>query len=136
MAKGLDKSNERKAEVSSFGKDLAKRCKSKCELCEAANVKLNIYEIPPVKDEPDFHKCIMICDECLDKVERFSKMKENDLRFLGNSVWSETPIIQALSVYLLRQLKDKYSWVPDTLENVYLDEDAEELIGKIDFLKK
>ena len=136
MAKGYDKSMERKSELNSFGKNLAKRAKSKCELCEASSTKLYTFEIPPIQDEPNFDKCILICEECIDKIERIEKLKENDLRFLANSVWSETPIIKALSVYFLRNIKEKYSWADGTLENVYLDEETLEHLESINFSKK
>lgn len=136
MAKGYDKSMERKSELSSFGKNLAKRAKSKCELCEASSTKLYTFEIPPIQDEPNFDKCILICEECIDKIERIEKLKENDLRFLANSVWSETPIIKALSVYFLRNIQEKYGWADETLENVYLDEETLEHLEDINFSKK
>lgn len=136
MAKGYDKSMERKSELNSFGKNLAKRAKSKCELCEASSTKLYTFEIPPVQDEPNFDKCILICEECIDKIERIEKLKENDLRFLANSVWSETPIIKALSVYFLRNIQEKYGWADETLENVYLDEETLEHLESINFSKK
>ena len=136
MAKGYDKSMERKSELNSFGKNLAKRAKSKCELCEASSTKLYTFEIPPVQDEPNFDKCILICEECIDKIERIEKLKENDLRFLANSVWSETPIIKALSVYFLRNIQEKYGWADETLENVYLDEETLEQLESINFSKK
>lgn len=136
MAKGYDKSMERKSELNSFGKNLAKRAKSKCELCEASSTKLYTFEIPPIQDEPNFDKCILICEECIDKIERIEKLKENDLRFLANSVWSETPIIKALSVYFLRNIQEKYGWADETLENVYLDEETLEYLESINFSKK
>lgn len=136
MAKGYDKSMERKSELNSFGKNLAKRAKSKCELCEASSTKLYTFEIPPVQDEPNFDKCILICEECIDKIERIEKLKENDLRFLANSVWSETPIVKALSVYFLRNIQEKYGWADETLENVYLDEETLEHLESINFSKK
>lgn len=136
MAKGYDKSMERKSELNSFGKNLAKRAKSKCELCEASSTKLYTFEIPPIQDEPNFDKCILICEECIDKIERIEKLKENDLRFLANSVWSETPIIKALSIYFLRNIQEKYGWADETLENVYLDEETLEYLESINFSKK
>lgn len=142
MAKGLDKSIERRSIVSNFGKNLAKRAKSKCELCEASGTKLYTYEVPPISDEPDFDKCIMICSDCLDKLERLSNIgkienfSENDLRFLGNSIWSETPIIKALSAFFLEKIRIHYSWADEVLENAYLDEETLEIVEKINFSKK
>ena len=42
MAKGLLKHQERKSALSLLGKDLARRARSKCELCEASGVPLTL----------------------------------------------------------------------------------------------
>ena len=132
MAKGLDRHNERKEEVLRFGKDLARRSKSTCELCETSGVKLNIYEVPPVEETPNFDMCIFVCDDCIKKIENLFKAKENELRFLGNKVWSEVPLVQAVAVYSLAQVEEKYLWVEGILENVYLEEKAKEFLEKIE----
>ena len=132
MAKGLDRHNERKEEVLRFGKDLARRSKSTCELCETSGVKLNIYEVPPVEETPNFDMCIFICDDCIKKIENLFKVKENELRFLGNKVWSEVPLVQAVAVYSLTQVEEKYLWVEGIVENVYLEEKAKEFLEKIE----
>ena len=67
MAKGREQHQARMSELNSFGKDLAKRCKSKCELC-GASTSLSIFEVTPV-DEPDFDKCVMICETCREQLE-------------------------------------------------------------------
>ena len=86
MAKGYDEHIERKNKVNSFGRELTRRAKSKCELCEATGVSLSVYEVPPVKGDPEIERCIFICDECRDKIDRIKKAKENDFRFLTNSI--------------------------------------------------
>nr|WP_307776000.1 PhnA protein [uncultured Cetobacterium sp.] len=133
MAKGYDQHMERKNKVSSFGKELTRRAKSKCELCEATGVSLSVFEVPPVKEEPEVERCIFICDECRDKLERIKKAKENDFRFLTNSVWSEVDMIRAVSIVLLKEMSKKYSWAEQVLEDLYIDEATEELIATIDF---
>ena len=132
MAKGLDRHNERKEEVLRFGKDLARRSKSRCELCETSGVKLNIYEVPPVEETPNFDMCIFICDDCIKKIENLFKVQENELRFLGNKIWSEVPLVQAVAVHSLTQVEEKYLWVEGILENVYLEEKAKEFLEKIE----
>ncbi len=133
MAKGYDQHMERKNKVSSFGKELTRRAKSKCELCEATGVSLSVFEVPPVKEEPEVERCIFICDECRDKLERIKKAKENDFRFLTNSVWSEVDMVRAVSIVLLKEMSKKYSWAEQILEDLYIDEATEELIATIDF---
>lgn len=132
MAKGYDQHLERKNKVNSFGKELTRRAKSKCELCETTGVSLSIFEVPPIKDEPKVERCIFICDECKNKLEKIKKSKENDFRFLTNSIWSEVDMVRALSIKLLKEMATKYSWAELVLEDLYIDESTEELIQTIE----
>ena len=133
MAKGLDKYQERLNIVSGFGKNLARRSKSKCELCEASGVKLSVFEVPPVKEEPNYDRCIFLCESCIELLKNIKKSKENDFRFLSGSMWSEVAIVKVTALYILNNIKDKYSWAEELLENAYLDEDGKELLKAIDF---
>lgn len=132
MAKGYDQHIERKNKVNSFGRELTRRAKSKCELCEATGVGLSVFEVPPVKEEPEVERCIFICDECKNKLERVKKAKENDFRFLTNSIWSEVDMVRALSIKLLTEMTTKYSWAELVLDDLYIDEATEELIKTIE----
>lgn len=131
MAKGLDRDRERKSKVLFFGKDLARRSKSSCELCEAKNEKLEVYEVPPVEEEPNFERCIFICENCKKILSNLDRAGENDLRFLNSAVWSEVPIVKAVAIHILNRVKDKYAWAEDILETVYIDEETEELSKNI-----
>lgn len=131
MAKGLDKHMERKNIVTSFGKDLARRSKSTCELCGTKNVKLSVYEVPPVEEEPVFENCLFLCDDCIKILSNMKKAQENELRFLGDSMWSEVPLVKATSIYMIEQIKDRYHWANEMLENAYLDEETTEILSRI-----
>lgn len=135
MAKGYNVYKERVDKVTGFGKELTRRAKSKCELCEATGVKLSVFEVPPIEEEPEIERAIFICDDCKDKIERFKKVKENDFRFLNSSVWSEVPMVKAFSIYLLREMSSKFEWTQDLLENVYIEEEIEEKINGINLEK-
>lgn len=119
---------ERKNKVNSFGRELTRRAKSKCELCEATGVSLSVFEIPPIKEEPEVERCIFICEDCKNKLERIKKSKENDFRFLSSSIWSEVDIVRAFSILLLREMAKKYSWAELISDDLYVDEDTEKLI--------
>lgn len=133
MAKGFDKHQERLNIVSGFGKNLARRSKSKCELCEATGVKLSVFEVPPSKDEPDYDRCIFLCENCIELLKNLKKSKENDFRFLSGAMWSETPIVKVTAIYILNSIKEKYSWAEELLENAYLDEEENALLETINF---
>ena len=83
MARGLDQHKERQRILSSFGKDLTRRCKSTCELCEAKEVKLSIYEVPPVLSEPEYESCIFICETCSEQLANPKRIDANHWRCLN-----------------------------------------------------
>lgn len=124
MAKGFEKSQARMRVVSMFGKDLVRRSGARCELCEANGVKLSVFEIPPVREEPDYEKCIFVCDTCREQVENPKWMKPDHWRCLNNTMWSEVPGVQVMSVRMLRRLAE-YDWAADLLDQAMLDEEME-----------
>ncbi|HPS58294.1 MAG TPA: phnA protein [Spirochaetota bacterium] len=125
MAKGIDNHNKRQNDLKSFGKDLARRSGSKCELCSASGVSLEIFEVPPVKQEPDFEKCLFICQTCSSGIASIKKMNPDHWRCLTDKVWSETPSVKIVSVMILRAVNSRASWAGDVLDEVYLDDDEE-----------
>ncbi len=131
MAKGYNDAKDRKNKISLFGKSLVRRSKANCELCGEAERKLNIYELGKEEVEPDFDRCVHICDECVDLIERLNKADENKLRVLNHGIWSEVPIVKALSIDIIEKIKGKYSWIDDMLDMVYLDEETKDLLEKI-----
>jgi len=126
MAKGFEKNKERKEKLSFFGKDLTRRSGAKCELCGTQGQKLNIYELSPAPAEPEFERCVFLCDKCLSQVENPDDV--NHLRCLSNSIWSEVPAVVALSVRLLKKLSEKNDFARDLLEQVYIDDAVNKLI--------
>ncbi len=131
MAKGYDLHMERKNIVSLFGKDLARRSKAKCELCGESGRKLEVFELPPITEEPNFETSIFICETCKKITEKNNKLTENELRSISESVWSEIPIVKATAISLLKKFEDKYFWIQDFLESVYLEEETAEFIDRI-----
>ena len=126
MAKGREVHLARVAALQRFGKDLARRSKSKCELCERGGEALSIVEVPPIFCEPAYERCVMLCKSCRLAVEdpkRFSPGEQ--WRFLAQSVWSELPAVQVLAVRLLKRMEASEVWAREALEGVYLEEDIE-----------
>ncbi len=131
MAKRLDKYNERQQQVSMFGKDLVRRSKSCCELCEDSGVKLQVFEVPPTYKEPEFESCIFICDVCREQLENLKRVEVSHWRCLNNAVWSEIPAIQVVSIRMLRILSDKNAWAEDLLDQAFIDPEIEEWCNNI-----
>lgn len=133
MANKKKNYKENLSRVGDFGKDLTRRSKAKCELCNAGKVHLTIFEVPPVPKEPTFDKCIFICDHCLNIINNIDNLKENDLRFLEGACWSETLIVKATAIAMLKIYQEKYLWIEEFLDDLYIEEEIKELIEQIKF---
>ena len=125
MGRGFDNHNKRKETLQSFGKDLARRSGSKCELCGAAGVSLDIFEVPPAKQEPEFEECVFICRNCSGGIDSLKKMNTDHWRCLTDKIWSEISAVKILSVMILRTISPRASWAEEVLDDLYLDEDEE-----------
>lgn len=110
-----------------MAKDLVRRSRSKCELCDRGGIKLDVYELPPFEEEPYVDGCIFICDGCRKQIEHPRKMIPNHWRCLNNTIWSEVPAVQVMSARLLHRLAaTKKHWAEELLEHAYLEPDIEE----------
>jgi len=123
---GFEKNQERVTALNALGKDLARRAKSKCELCEAAGVKLIAYEVPPVSKWPDLEKIIMVCDECHQPLANPKQFRPSEQwRVLTTTVWGEVPAVQVVATRLLRQLATTEDWAREAIDQIYLDPEIE-----------
>ncbi len=122
MSKGSEKHQARLSELTSFGKDLARRCKSHCEMCGSHGVKLVIHEVPPVPKEPDFDHCIFICDACQEQIEKPKRLDINYWHSLHTSIWSEVPAVQVMAVLMAKRIAGKADFADELLDQVYLEE--------------
>lgn len=122
MANGYQANQARKQTLSSVGKDLARRAKSKCELTGESGVSLVIYEVPPVPNEPEFERCLMITESALSQLENPKTIVANDWRILGEQIWSELELVQVVSVRMLTYIAKNEHWAQEILDNAYLDD--------------
>ncbi|MGJ8656697.1 MAG: phnA protein [Akkermansiaceae bacterium] len=130
MAKGYDADKQRKELVSSFGKDLARRAKSKCELSGESGVPLIIYEMEPVKAEPDFNQCLFISQTSLAQIKNPKLLVPDQWRILGEQVWSELPQVQIMAVRMLTYIAKNEHWAQEILDNMYLDDSIMDIAQK------
>lgn len=127
MSTGFQGKFHRQNMLSRFAKDLVRRSRSHCELCDKSGVRLDVYEIPPLDDEPYLDHCIFICDGCRKQIVEPKKMIHAYWRCLNNSLYSEVPAVQVMSFRLLRRLeKAGERWAAELLEFAYLDPALEE----------
>lgn len=99
---------------------LEKRSGSTCELCKS-NTHLTVYCVSPKNDENTDHN-ILICEECLNQVEKKKPIDTHHWRFLNESIWSEIPAVKIISWRILQQIKNE-NWAGDLLDMMYLEED-------------
>ena len=128
MSKGADKHQARLSELNSFGKDLARRSKSHCELCDQSGVKLNIHEVLPVPKEPDLEHCIFICEVCDEQLKHPKRIDINHWHCLHTSIWSEVPAVQVSATLMAKRIADKAPFAEELLDQVYLEEPIKEWI--------
>ncbi len=129
MAKGREEHEARVAALNAFGKDLARRAKSKCELCERAGEKLGIFEVPPVPRDPDPGRCLLLCAACTDQAGDPRRFQTGgQWRFLTGQAWSGNPMVQVMAVRLLRRLAGTEDWAREALGDLFLEEEVEALV--------
>jgi protein PhnA len=129
MSKGGDKHKARLNELSSFGKDLARRSKSHCELCDNHGVKLVIHEVPPVANEPKLEHCILVCEICLEQIKFPKRLDINHWHCLHASIWTEVPAAQVMAVLIAKQIAPKAPFAEELLDQVYLEESIQTWVG-------
>jgi protein PhnA len=126
MAKGYDTNQERKQALSLLGKDLARRAKSKCELTQASGVPLVTYELPPVPNDPEFERCLLVSEDVLAQLNKPSKLRADEWRHLSELIWSDIPTVQAMALRLLRHFAPE-PWAQNLIDEAYLDPEVETL---------
>jgi protein PhnA len=127
MSTGFQGKFHRQHMLSRFAKELVRRSRSRCELCGENGVKLDVYELLPLAEEPFADGCVFICDGCRKQVVEPSKMIPSHWRCLNNALYSDVPAVQVLSVRILRRLAaTEHYWAKELLEHAYLDPALEE----------
>ena len=128
MAKGYDEHLLRKNELNFLAKDLVRRSRSKCELCDESGVKLSVFEVPPKSDAVSAEQCLFLCEICLSQIDKPKLMVPNHWRCLNTSVWSEIPVVQVMSARMLKRLAKEH-WAEELLEEAYFEEEVEDWIN-------
>ncbi len=119
--------------LSRLAKDLVRRSRSHCELCDKHGVRLEVYELLPIEEEPYVDGCIFICEGCRKQIVEPKKMIPSYWRCLNNSLYSEVPAVQVMSFRILRRLeKTGEHWAEELLEHAYLDPGLEEWANQAD----
>jgi protein PhnA len=126
MAKGYELHQARMMALQAIGKELVRRAKSKCELTGASGVPLRPYEVPPVSEDPDIDRTLLVSEECLLMLEHPERLAGRAWQCLAEAVWSELPAVQVVAWRMLHELAKREDWAREALDEVYLDEEVEE----------
>ena len=101
MAKGKAKHEARLAEISLLGKDLARRAKQRCELCDG---KGDLRAHDTRSDQPPTMDTIaLFCADCRARAGGRDDPAEQ-LRFLENAIWSDVPAVSSTAQAMLRRV--------------------------------
>lgn len=109
-----------------LGKDLARRGKSRCELTGVSGVPLRAYEVPPVGEEPELERTLLLSEACHEAIARPGGVDPREWHCLGEAVWSDFPAVQVVAWRLLRQFAGRDDWARQAFEAVDLDPEVEE----------
>jgi protein PhnA len=96
------------------------RSENKCELCQGTT-GLQVYEVPP-QEKSNADNCIMICDKCLEQIEKKADPDAEHWKILSETMWSEVPGVQVMAWRMLNRYRNE-SWAADQLEMLYLDDE-------------
>jgi protein PhnA len=121
MSTGFKGKYHRQHALVRFAKDLVRRSRSKCELCGQGGTRLETVEVPPLPEEPEFERCVFVCESCRRQLLDPARMVPAHWRCLNTCIWSEVPAVQVVSLRLLRRLAATERWASDLLEHVLLD---------------
>jgi protein PhnA len=111
---------KQRAAVGVLGKDLTRRSRGMCEICESRDHPFP-FELPPFPDEPDPDRTVMACARCrrwlegeaIDPVEAYS---------LSAAIYSEEPAVKLAAARLLFSVTDLDDpWMQDALAAVQID---------------
>lgn len=126
MAKGYELHQLRMMALQAMGKDLARRAKSRCEITGAAGVPLRAYEVPPVPEDPDIERTLLVSEPCLEVLQHPGRLAGRTWQCLGEAVWSDMPAVQVVAWRMLRELASREDWAREIFEEVFLDAEIEE----------
>ncbi|MBT3223876.1 MAG: phnA protein [Proteobacteria bacterium] len=128
MARGHDRHQAHQAALIGLGRNLSRRARSACELCEE-RTSLRPFEVEGGPEIPEEDWAAMLCHRCAGVIEDKRLRDVHELRFLENTIWAEVRPVQILAVRLVKRLSEAdVHWATELLENLYLDPEVEELI--------
>ncbi len=122
MSQGLARHKAHQEALNALGKELARRSKSQCELCDARTA-LTAYEVAPVPESPRLEQTLFLCEDCLQQIEDPSQIDANHWYGLQEKIWSEHAVVQVMAWRMLQHLKAE-TWAQDLLDQIYFEDEV------------
>ena len=112
--------NRQRPQVGRLGKDLTRRSRGRCELCDDRN-NVRAYELWPFPEEPEMERTLMACERCRTWLDRQS-IEPIEAHFLASAIWSELKPVRLAAARLLLTRDDiDDPWLRDALEAAGVD---------------
>lgn len=111
---------KQRAAAGVLGKEITRRSRGKCELCESKDDP-RLYELPPFPDDPDPERTLLACARCREWLDT-GEIDVIAAHFLSAAVWSEVPAVKLAAARMLLAtdfLEDP--WLQDALEAANVD---------------
>lgn len=119
------KAPKQRAAVGRLGKELTRRSRGKCELCESRD-GVRPYELAPFPEEPDMDRTLMACERCRSWLET-EQIVPMEAHFLSSAVWSAlAPVRLVAARMLLASDFQEDPWLLDALEAANVDPETRE----------
>ena len=111
---------KQRPQVGVLGKELTRRSKGRCELCDG-RVDVRPFELPPFPDDPDPERTLMACGRCREWMEH-ERIDPVQAHFLSEAVWSDlAPVKLAAARLLLASDGLDDPWLRDALDAANVD---------------
>ncbi|MCB9690078.1 MAG: hypothetical protein H6735_33865 [Alphaproteobacteria bacterium] len=114
------KKPKQRPQVGMLGKELTRRSRGRCELCES-KADVRAYELAPFPDEPDPERTLMACARCRQWMES-DTIDPVQAHFLSSAVWAEVPPVKLAAARLLIAHEDLDDpWLRDAIDAADVD---------------
>ncbi len=114
------KKPKQRAQVGVLGKELTRRSRGRCELCDG-RVDVRPYELPPFPTEPDPDRTLMACGRCRTWMET-EAIDVVEAHFLSTAIWADLAPVKLAAARLLLATEDlEDPWLQDAIEASNVD---------------
>ena len=122
------KKPKQRPQVGVLGKDLTRRSRGRCELCEGRG-DVRPFELPPFPLEPDPDRTLMTCARCRAWLET-EQIDPVEAHFLSTAIWAELPPVKLAAARLLLAIDDLSDpWLRDAIDAADVDPTTGEFRG-------